>query len=73
MDDWDKFNETALPEKKNFIATSIQKILQMQNACMRKKLVKTLKLERQVNIMIFILEVIHYFWLMFLKTSEKCA
>ena len=39
----------------------------MQITCMRK----TLKQKIEMNIMICISKVIFYFWLMFLKTSEK--
>ena len=28
---------------------------------------------KKLNIMIYILKAMHYFWLMFLKTSEKCV
>ena len=42
MDDWEKFKETRLPEKKNFIATQIWRILQMKITCKRKEFVKTL-------------------------------
>ena len=38
---------------------------------MQKESVKTLKWKIKVNAMICILRVIHYFWLMFSKTSEK--
>ena len=43
----------------------------MQITCIQKEFVKTLKLEVKVNIMIYILKVMHYFWLMFLKILEK--
>ena len=43
MDDWEKFNETTLPEKRSFIATQIQKILQMRIAFLQKEFVKILK------------------------------
>ena len=36
MDDWEKFNETTLPEKKNFVVTYPQKILQKQITSMKK-------------------------------------
>ena len=38
-----------------------------------KEFVKTLKKKNVVNIIICILKVIHYFWLMFSKTSENCV
>ena len=60
-------------KKKNFIATYIWKILHMQITCMQKEFAKTLKSKLQVNIMIFILKVIHYFWLTFFKMLGKCV
>ena len=36
MDDWEKFNETTLPEKKSFVVTYPQKILQKQITSMKK-------------------------------------
>ena len=43
----------------------------MQIICMEKGFVKILKLNIWVKIMICILEVIHYFWLMFLENKFK--
>ena len=36
IDDWEKFNETTLPKKKNFVVTYPQKILQKQITSMKK-------------------------------------
>ena len=36
MDDWEKFNKTTLHEKKNFVVTYPQKILQKQITSMKR-------------------------------------
>ena len=38
-----------------------------------KKVCKNFEISIWVNIMICILKAIHYYWLMFLKTLEKCV
>ena len=43
-------------KKKNFVATQIWKILQMQIKCMQKEFMKTLKQNIKVNILIYILK-----------------
>ena len=43
MDDWKMLMNQHYLEKKNFIATWIWKILQMQITCIRKQFAKTLK------------------------------
>ena len=43
MDEWEKFNETTLPEKEEFYSNLDMEILQMQITYMRKEFVKTLK------------------------------
>ena len=43
MDEWEKFNETTLPEKQEFYSSLNMKILQMQITYMQKEFVKTLK------------------------------
>ena len=55
MDYWDTFNETRLPEKEAFHSN-----LNMEDLTDAGQV--------KVNIIICILNLIHYFWLMFLKT-----
>ena len=43
MDEWEKFNETTLPEKQEFYSSLNMKILQMQITYMQKEFVKILK------------------------------
>ena len=43
MDDWEKFNETSLPEKKDFYSDLNMKILPMQTMRTQKESVKILK------------------------------
>ena len=73
MDDWEKFNETTLPEKEEFYSNlNMEDItdadyIHAKGVCMDVEI----KQKISVNIMICILKVIHYFCLMFSKTSEK--
>ena len=73
MDDWEKFNETTLPEKGEFYSNlNMEDItdgyqIHIKQACRDFDIKKN-----QVNIMICILKVMHaYFWLIFSKTLEK--
>ena len=43
MDDWEKFNETTLPEKDEFYSNLNMEDITDAVTCMRKELVKTLK------------------------------
>ena len=44
MDEWEKFSETSLPEKKEFYSKlNMEDITRMQITCMKNKFVKTLK------------------------------
>ena len=68
---WEKFNETSLPEKQEFYSN-----LNMENSTdadymHAKRVCKGFQIKIYVNIMICILKVMHYFWIMFLKSSEK--
>ena len=44
MDEWEKFNETSLPEKEEFYSNLIWRILQIQITCMQKEFVKDLEI-----------------------------
>ena len=73
MDEREKFNETTLPEKEEFYSNlNMEDItdadyIHAKGVCMDVEI----KQKISVNIMICILKVIHYFCLMFSKTSEK--
>ena len=43
MDDWEKFNETSLPEKEDFYSHLNMEVLLMQIMCMQIEFVKILK------------------------------
>ena len=43
MDEWEKFNETSLPEKEEFYSNLNIEDIQIQITCMQIKFVKTLK------------------------------
>ena len=44
IDEWEKFSETSLPEKKEFYSKlNMEDITRMQITCMKNKFVKTLK------------------------------
>ena len=71
MDDWEKFNETTLPEKEEICSNLNME--EITDADYMYRFCKDFEIKNWVNIMIFILKVIHYFWPMFLKTLEKCV
>ena len=71
MDDWEKFNETTLPEKEEICSNLNME--EITDADYMHRFCKDFEIKNWVNIMIFILKVIHYFWPMFLKTLEKCV
>ena len=72
MDDWEKFNETTLPEKEELYSNLNMEEITYPDYRHGKRVCKDFE-NNQVNIMICILRVIHYIWLMFLKTLEKCV
>ena len=45
MDEWDKFNETSLPEKDNFYSNLNMKELQIQITIMQKEFVKIFEIK----------------------------
>ena len=71
VDDWEKFNETTLPEKK-FDSNLNMKDITDADYMHGKEFAKAFKQKILVNIMICILRVIYYFLHMFFKISEKC-
>ena len=68
MDECEKCNETAFPEKEEFYSNLNMGGIADQVTCMQKKFVKTLKQSIKMIIKIYILKVIHYFWMM-----QKCV
>ena len=72
MDDREKFNETSLPKKEDCYShlNMEDKYGLVQIMLTKKELVKMLKLKIYENIMICMFKVIHYFYMMHLKTLE---
>ena len=64
MDDWEKFNETTLPEKEKFysklIMETIKDIAEADYIC-AESVCKDFEIKNLGNIMICILEVMYYF------------
>ena len=74
MDGWEKFNEISLPEKEEFYSNINVEDVTDANYMHAKRVCKDFEIKKDlVNITICILKVIHYFWVMFLKTLEKCV
>ena len=69
MDDWKKFSETSFPGKEENYSNLSMEDITNGDYMHSKRVCKDFEMK---NIMICILKVIHYFWLMFLKTLEKC-
>ena len=69
MDEWERFNETSLREKEEFYSNLNMEDITNADYLHAKTVCILCKI--YVNITIFILKVIHYFWLMFLKTLER--
>ena len=73
MDDWEKFNETKLPEREDFYShLNVEEITDADYAH-AKKFVKILKQKPLENLMICIFKVIHYCSRMYLTTLEICV
>ena len=68
MDDWEKFDETSLLEKEDFYSHLNMELLLIQIMRKQEELVKILKQNILVNVIIFMFKVIHYCWLMYLTT-----
>ena len=71
MDEWEKFNETTSPEKEEFYSNLTMEDNTDADDTHVRRSCKDIETKTWENIMICILRVIHYFWLMFSKTSEK--
>ena len=74
MDEWENIDETSLPEKQEFYRNLNMEDITDADYMHAKKVSKDFETKRKlVNIMICILKMMHYFWLIFPKTSEKCV
>ena len=72
MNDWEKLNQTALPEKEELYSNLNMKDITDTDYIHAKRNFSYFKTKNLGEIIICILNVIHYFWLIFSKTSEKC-
>ena len=81
MDDWEKFNETTLPEKEEFYSNLELEDVTDADYMHAKRVCKDFETKNlgeyyeslKSDILKLILKVIYYFWLTFLKTAEKCG
>ena len=73
MNEWEKFNEAALPEKGEFCSHLNMEDITDADYVHGKRVCKDFEIKNVGEYHVFILKVIHYFWLMFLKTLEKCV
>ena len=72
MDYWEKFNEATLPEKDEFDSSLNTEDITDADYMHAKRVCKYFKIKLLGEYRDVILKVIHYFRLMFSKTSEKC-
>ena len=74
MDEWEKFNETSLPEKEEFYSNLNMEVITNSDYLHTKRVCKDFEIKNLGEYHDdFILKVMHYFWLIFSKTSEKCV
>ena len=76
MDDWEKFNETTLPEKEEIYSNSNMEDMTDEDYFHGKRVSKDLEIKNLGEYHDLYLKndaMIHYFWLIFLKTLEKCV
>ena len=72
MDYWEKLNEATFPEKDKFYSSLNTEDITDADYMHAKKVCKYFKIKPLGEYHDVILKVIHYFRLMFSKTSEKC-
>ena len=72
MDDWEKFNEPTLPEKEKSYSNLNMKDITDADYMHVKKVCKDFETKSLGEYHDLYLLSNNYFWLMFLKTSEKC-
>ena len=71
MNDWEKFNEVTLSEKEEFYGNLNVKGITNTDYMHAKRDCKYFEITNLGEFMICILRVIHYFQLIFSRTSEK--
>ena len=71
MDEWEIFNETTLPEKEDFYSNLNMEDIIDADHMHAKRVYKDFEIKNLGEYHDFILKVLHYFSLIFLKTSEK--
>ena len=69
-DSWERFNKTTLPNKKVFYSELYFENITDETIYMIKRYLRNLKLKIQVNILIYMLKVIHYCLQVYLKILE---
>ena len=73
MDYWQNFNETIFPEKEKFDSNLTIEDIKDVDYMHGKRVFKDFEKKNLGISTICISKVIHYFYLMFLKTLEKCV
>ena len=73
MDEWEKFTETTLPEKEEFYSNLNMEDIADTDYMHAKRVCEDFEIKRLGEYHDLYLKVIHYFWLMFSKTSGKCV
>ena len=73
MDDWEKLNETTLPEKEQFYSNLNMEDITDADYMHAKRVCKDFEMKILGGYHDCILKAMHYFWLMFSKTLKKCV
>ena len=73
MDEWEKFNETSLPEKEEFYSNLNMEVITNSDYLHTKRVCKDFEIKNLGEYHDLYLKSIHYFLLIFPKTSEKCV
>ena len=73
MDSWEKFNETALPPKKDFYSNLNLENISDEDYTHAQKICDVFEIKISVNITIYMFKVIHYYLQIYLKILEICV
>ena len=74
MDDWEKFNETTLPEKEEFYSNLNMEDITDADYMHAKRVCKDFEIKNLGEYhKLYFQSNIYYYWLMFLKILENCA
>ena len=73
MDDWEKFNETTLPEEEEFYSNLNLENITDADYMHAKRVCKDFEIKKLGEYHYLYFKLIHYFWLMLWKTSGKCV